>query len=179
MRHNGVAFPPDYEPRGITTTIKGRLVRLEPLQEEMLMAWAKKVGTPYVQDTVFQDNFLLSLREQWADLFTGVTIDDIDWSEMVAIAQAEKLANLPEEKRKEISAQRKILREELKVPHGSLQQEIEAARPRLPDWAIDGLHSLREIGNFALHPKKDQSTGDVVQADVTEAALTVALVTSA
>lgn len=113
-----MAFPPDYEPRGLTTTIQGKLVQLEPLQEEMLMAWAKKVGTPYVDDPVFQDNFLLSLRERWAELFANVKIDDIDWREMVAIAQAEKLANLPEEKRKELSAKRKIEREELKAKYG-------------------------------------------------------------
>lgn len=82
------------------------------------MAWAKKVGTPYVDDPVFQDNFLFSLREQWSDVFADVKIEDIDWREMVAIAQTEKLANLPEEKRKELSGQRKLLREELKAKYG-------------------------------------------------------------
>ncbi len=118
LRHNGVAFPPDYEPRGLKIKINGRVVQLEPLQEEMLMAWAKKIGTPYVEDPVFQENFLLSLREQWADLFADVKISDIDFSEMFKIAQSEKLANLPEEKRKELSAQRKIQREELKAKFG-------------------------------------------------------------
>lgn len=118
MRHNGVAFPPDYEPRGLSTTIQGKLVTLEPLQEEMLMAWAKKMGTPYVEDPVFQENFLFSLREQWADLFTDVTIEDIDWTELFAIAQTEKLANMPEEKRKELSLQRKKKSEELKEKYG-------------------------------------------------------------
>lgn len=121
MRHNGVAFPPDYEPRGLATTIQGKLVRLEPLQEEMLMAWAKKIGTPYVDDSVFQENFLASLREQWADLFRDVTIADIDWTEMVAIAQAEKLANLPDEERKRRSAERKQKTEELKAKYGHAQ----------------------------------------------------------
>ena len=118
LRHNGVAFPPDYEPRGLKTKINGRIVQLEPLQEEMLMAWAKKIGTPYVDDPVFQENFLLSLREQWADLFADVRISDIDFSEMFEIAQREKLANLPEAERKELSAQRKIQREELKAKFG-------------------------------------------------------------
>lgn len=113
------------------------------------MAWAKKVGTPYVEDTVFQDNFLLSLREQWTDLFTGVTIDDIDWSEMVAIAQSEKLANLPEEKRKELSTQRKLLREELKAKYGHAQvddHEVEIGAYLIEPPGIfmgRGLHPLR------------------------------------
>ncbi len=121
MRHQGVAFPPDYVSRGLSASIGGRLVKLEPLQEEMLMAWAKKVGTPYVDDPVFQENFLLSLGKAWPEIFAGVKIADMDWREMVAIAQTEKLANLPEEKRKELSAQRKIQREELKAKYGYAQ----------------------------------------------------------
>ena len=88
LRHNGVAFPPEYTPRGLETTIQGRLVRLDPLQEEMLMAWAKKIGTPYVDDPVFQENFLYSLSDSWPDLFGGIRIDDIDWQELLAIAQS-------------------------------------------------------------------------------------------
>ncbi|MCG3140299.1 MAG: hypothetical protein HDKAJFGB_01345 [Anaerolineae bacterium] len=118
MRHNGIAFPPEYTPRGLAVTIGGALVKLEPLQEEMLMAWAKKIGTPYVDDPVFQANFLFSLREQWSAVFAGVEIADIDWRELSAIAQSEKLANLPEEKRKELAAQRKIERAELKTKYG-------------------------------------------------------------
>jgi len=51
-------------PRGLDTTIQGKLVKLEPLQEEMLMAWAKKIGTPYVDDPVFQENFLWVVRQR-------------------------------------------------------------------------------------------------------------------
>lgn len=149
MRHNGVAFPPDYEPRELMTTIKDRVVILEPLQEEMLMAWAKKVGTPYVEDPVFQSNFLVSLREQWGDLDANVTIADFDLREMVAIAQSEKLANLPEEKRKELSAQRKLLRDELKAKYGHAQvddHEVEIGAYLIEPPGIfmgRGLHPLR------------------------------------
>jgi DNA topoisomerase-1 len=136
LQHNGVAFPPEYAPRGLVTTIQGRLVKLEPLQEEMLMAWAKKIGTPYVDDPVFQENFLYSLREKWPDLFMGVKIDDIDWREMVAIAQSEKLANLPEEERKRISAERKRVREELKAKYG---------HARVDDHPV-------EIGAYLIEP---------------------------
>jgi DNA topoisomerase I len=136
LRHNGVAFPPDYEPRGLIAIIKDDLVQLDPLQEEMLMAWAKKIGTPYVDDPVFQENFLYSLREKWADLFADVKISDIDWHEMHTIAESEKLANQPEEKRKEISAQRKLLREELKEKFG---------QARVDDHKV-------EIGAYLIEP---------------------------
>lgn len=149
MRHNGVAFPPDYEPRGLSTTIKGTLVKLEPLQEEMLMAWAKKIGTPYVEDPVFQENFLSSLRERSAELFADVKIEDMDWTEMFAIAQAEKLANMPGERRKEISLERKKKSEELKEKYGYAQ--VDDHRVEIGAYLIEppgifmgrGAHPLR------------------------------------
>lgn len=136
LRHNGVAFPPDYEPRGLSMTIRGRRVTLEPLQEEMLMAWAKKIGTPYVDDPVFQENFLASLRERWPDRFDGVTIADMDWTEMARLAESEKLANLPEERRKAVSAERKQLRDELKARYG---------HARVDDHEV-------EIGAYLIEP---------------------------
>jgi DNA topoisomerase-1 len=162
LRHNGIAFPPDYVPRGLSITIQGRLVKLNALQEEMLMAWAKKIGTPYVDDPVFQANFLASLCEQWSDVFAGVQIAEIDWREMVAIAQSEKLANLPEEKRKELSAQRKIQREELKAQYGYAQVD---------DHTVEiGAYLIEPPGIFmgrGAHPLRGRWKPRVFSYDVT------------
>ena len=43
---------------GISLVIRGVRRQLTPKQEEMAMAWARKKDTPYVQDAVFQANFL-------------------------------------------------------------------------------------------------------------------------
>lgn len=162
MRHNGVAFPPDYEPRGLIAIIKDEPVQLNPEQEEMLMAWAKKIGTPYVDDPVFQENFLFSLREKWPDLFTGVSISDIDWREMYAIAEREKLANQPEDKRKEISAQRKLEREELKEKFGTA---------RVDDHQVDiGAYLIEPPGIFmgrGAHPLRGRWKPRVYSHEVT------------
>jgi DNA topoisomerase I len=136
MRHHGIAFPPDYEPLGLLVMIQGIQVRLESLQEEMLMAWAKKIGTPYVDDPVFQENFMSSLRERWPGLFRGITIADIDFGEMLPIAEAEKLVNMPPERRKQVSAERKRAREELKARYG--------------DAVVDGI--TVEIGAYLVEP---------------------------
>lgn len=87
----------------------------------MLLAWAKKIGTPYVDDPVFQENFLASLREKWPAQFEGVPIEGIDWTELSAIAENEKLANMPEDRRKAVSAERKAKREALKEKFGHAQ----------------------------------------------------------
>lgn len=118
LRHNGVAFPPEYEYRGLTIKIKNERVKLTPEQEEMLMAWAKKKDTPYVLDSVFQKNFLGDLKTKLDPRFADITLDDIDFTELHAIAEREKTANLSEEERKKRSAQRKQEREELKAKYG-------------------------------------------------------------
>ena len=53
LQHNGIAFPPPFESKGITIKIKGEKVPLNLEQEEMVYQWAKKKDTPYVQEKVF------------------------------------------------------------------------------------------------------------------------------
>ena len=60
LSHFGVSFPEPYktDPRTDTLLIRGERIKMTPEQEEMAVAWAKKIGTPYVEDPVFQANFL-------------------------------------------------------------------------------------------------------------------------
>lgn len=126
------------------------------------MAWAKKIGTPYVDDPVFQDNFLVELGKAWPGIFTGVRITDIDWGELAAIAQSEKLANLPEDKRKELAAQRKIQREELKAKYG---------HARVDDHQVEiGAYLIEPPGIFmgrGAHPLRGRWKPRVYSYDVT------------
>ena len=62
--------------------IKNNPVPLDAEQEEMLIAWAGKLETPYVQDEVFQRNFVASLRRRWPDTFRDVELADIDFSDL-------------------------------------------------------------------------------------------------
>lgn len=71
-----------------------------------------------------------------------------------------------------------VLREVVGVKHGSLNTEIDAARTTLPAWIIDGLHQLRQVGNFALHPSKDALTGELMEPEPGEADLTIELVSA-
>ena len=119
LRHNGVAFPPPYDYRGLVVRIKNEKVKLTPEQEEMLMAWAKKKDTPYVLDPVFQKNFLNDLVAKLDPRFAGITLADIDFAELHALADREKTANLSPEEKKKRSAERKKEREELKAKFGT------------------------------------------------------------
>ncbi|HEX7589315.1 MAG TPA: hypothetical protein VF478_13445, partial [Anaerolineae bacterium] len=126
LRHNGVAFPPSFDHRGLTIRIKNEPFTLNVEQEEMLMAWAKKKDTPYVQDPDFQRNFLNDLKQALPERFADISQSDIDWTELHAIADREKTANLSDEEKKKRSAERKVDRETLKARYGiALIDEIE------------------------------------------------------
>ncbi|KAJ3443477.1 DNA topoisomerase [Anaeramoeba flamelloides] len=59
LSHNGVLFPPEYEPHGIKLLYKGQPVELTPRQEECATMYAKCIGqqcdTPLFKKNFFQD----------------------------------------------------------------------------------------------------------------------------
>jgi DNA topoisomerase-1 len=97
LEHNGVAFPAEYEARGFRIKIRGKTVELNAEQEEMAVAWAKKKDTPYVQDPVFAENFVKDFLKLFPPEFKGVTINDIDFSDIYAWVDKEKSVVLDKE----------------------------------------------------------------------------------
>jgi hypothetical protein len=64
-----------------------------------------------------------------------------------------------------------LLRGEAKVKPADLFSEIEEvlSRNTLPSHIADGLDAVRNIGNFAAHPIKSKSTGEIVPVEPGEA----------
>jgi len=64
-----------------------------------------------------------------------------------------------------------ILREKARVKHGNLASEIQQAidSGNLPSHICEAIDAIRNIGNFAAHPTKSQSTGEVVPVESGEA----------
>jgi hypothetical protein len=56
--HNGILVIEPPRPRGLSITARDEEVTLTQLQEEMAVAWVRKLGTPYVDDPVFEKNFM-------------------------------------------------------------------------------------------------------------------------
>lgn len=150
LKHNGVVFPPEYEPRDLRVRIgalrqaqgvvslpnRGKRVELSPLAEEMAFAWAKKIGTPYVEDPVFGENFLKDFSPLLPDEFRAAKIEDIDFVEFLRVIEEEKLKKLDKDYRKKLARQRKEKREALKARYG---------------WAeLDG--EPTEVGNYMIEP---------------------------
>jgi DNA topoisomerase-1 len=56
LLHNGLLIP-KYEAVGFEIFVKGKRRKLTPEQEEMAVAWVKKLSTEYVKDRTFKKNF--------------------------------------------------------------------------------------------------------------------------
>jgi hypothetical protein len=64
-----------------------------------------------------------------------------------------------------------ILRDIAKVKSSDLSKEIDEilARKELPPYLADALDAVRHIGNFATHPIKSKTTGEIVPVETGEA----------
>jgi DNA topoisomerase-1 len=133
--HNGVMVPPRYEAQGLSVKIKGEEHRLTPEQEERAVAWAKKIGTPYVEDPVFAENF----HEDFSELLGfKVLPGDVDYSDIYRLVEAEReyKKNLGKEEKKRLIEERKAVREANKERYGYA--------------LIDGERC--ELGNYMVEP---------------------------
>src|SRR6266571_6821843 len=118
LRHNGVAFPPAYEPRGLRINIRDETVGLSPDAEEMAYAWGKKRTTSYVQDPVFQTNFLSDFVKVLPPKFADAKYSEVNFSPVSEYLSKEELLRSDTELKKKVAAQRKELRLQLKEKYG-------------------------------------------------------------
>ena len=139
LQHNGILFPPNFETKKIKIKVKGEDVNLTILQEEMAYQWAKKKDAPkpgttekYVEDPIFQKNFLKDFTKTFNGKFKNLQYSDIDFSDAYKLVNKEKEVreSLTKEEKKSLAAKRKILREEMKEKYGKAVmdgQEVEVA----------------------------------------------------
>lgn len=151
LYHNGVCFPAEYVPEGLSIRVRGKRVQLSPLAEEMAYHLAKKRDTQYFNDSVFRSNFMLDFKKVLPEWCSDVSFDEIDFTEVFAKVDREKLEKLSmsKEKKKELSAQRKEMREKLKEKYGYVI--LDGNRLEIANWMVEppgifvgrGQHPLR------------------------------------
>jgi DNA topoisomerase I len=159
LEHKGVAFPPEYQSRGIGIIFRGERFILNHDQEELIYAWAKKKNTHYIQDPIFQSNFLIDLRALLPEKFRNIDfIKDIDFSEAFRLvdhenamkeAEIQRIKSLPKDEKKKISLQKKEERERLKAIYG--KAIVDGIEVEIANWLVEppglfmgrGQHPLR------------------------------------
>lgn len=171
LNHKGVAFPPEYQPRGIVVAVKGEKLSLNRDQEELIYAWAKKKDTHYVQDPVFQSNFIGDLKKLLPEKYKNIKITDIDFSVAYKLADEEKrmkdsekerIRNLPKEEKKKLSLAKKAERERLKTTYG--KAVVDGVEVDIANWLVEppGLFMGR-----GQHPMRGKWKPRVSPRDVT------------
>ena len=171
LEHKGVAFPPEYQPRGITISIRGERLSLNQDQEEIVYAWAKKKDTHYVQDPIFQQNFLSDLQKLLPQNHHNVTINEIDFSMAYQLAdkeraikehEKERYKSLSKEQRKSIAQAKKAERERLKAIYS--KAVVDGIEVDVANWLVEppGLFMGR-----GQHPMRGRWKPRVRPQDVT------------
>jgi len=159
LEHNGIAFPPEYQPRGISISIDGERLMLNRDQEELVYAWAKKKDTHYVQDIVFQSNYLNDFKKLLPEGFQHITsIKDVDFSEAFKLidhekkvkeTEIERIRNLSHEEKKKLLSAKRAEREKLKAVYG--KAIVDGIDVDIANWLVEppgifmgrGQHPLR------------------------------------
>ncbi len=158
LSHLGVSFPEPYktDPRTNTLLIKGERIQMTPEQEEMAVSWAKKIGTPYVEDPVFQANFLSDFLRLFPEKYRDSKISDI-----VFPILPEKV-ELSKEEKKALAAERKKRRLELKEKFGYAM--VDGVKTEIANWVVEppGLFMGR-----GQHPMRGHWKPRVTESDIT------------
>jgi DNA topoisomerase-1 len=135
--HNGILVIEPPEPRGLTIKARNREITLSQLQEEMAVAWVKKLGTPYVEDSVFARNFMTDFSKVLG-VKPVLKVDEVDFSEVISVVEEERTIkeNMTSEEKKADREERKMIREQLKEKYGHA--------------LVDG--ERMELGNYQTEP---------------------------
>jgi DNA topoisomerase I len=136
LEHNGVVFPPPYEPHGVPLTYDGVDVVLLPHEEEVASFFAVMKDTDYAQKEVFVKNFFEGFRRV---LKNGPNkhikeFKKCDFTKMYMhhLEEREKKKNISNEEKKKAKAEKDALEEKY-------------------TWAvIDGRRE--KVGNYRVEP---------------------------
>jgi DNA topoisomerase-1 len=135
--HNGIIVlqPPDFPEFEIT--LRGKVVSLNLLQKEMAVAWVNKLGTPYVEDSVFIKNFMRDFSKALG-INPILDIDEVDFGPVINFVEKERA-----KKEAMTKDERKVAREERKRRRAELKQKYGYA-------IVDGVRM--ELANYQTEP---------------------------
>ncbi len=155
--------PQAYDPKGFHILVKGEKIALKPEQEEMAVAWVKKLETEYVKDPVFVRNFFKDFCDALG-LKEVLEQGSFEFSEIVQFVTDErnrKLSMSKEEKRK-IAAERKAMREANKEKYA--YAEVDGQRVELGNYTVEPPCIFMGRGK---HPLRGRWKNGATESDVT------------
>jgi len=134
FHHNGVMFPPKYEPHGIPILYKGNRVQLTNEQEEYATIFARYIDTEYYKIDKFKKNFWKDWSKILGKEHIIKDLENCDFSQIYKsiLELREKKKNLTKEEKEEIKNIKEKNSEKYKVAY------------------IDG--KPQPVGNYVVEP---------------------------
>jgi DNA topoisomerase-1 len=161
LSHNGIIIP-KYEPKGFHILFKSKKIDLSPEQEEMAIAWVRKLGTEYAEDKVFIRNFFDDFCKALG--IGKASPEDFDFSEIIKFVEKDRETklNMPKEEKKKLAAERKVIREANKEKYG--YAIIDGQRVELGNYMAEPSSIFMGRGKHPLRGKwkKGATESDIV-----------------
>ncbi|KAM1281250.1 hypothetical protein FF1_022050 [Malus domestica] len=160
LKHNGVIFPPPYNPHGVKMLYNGKPVTLTPEQEEVATMYAVMKDTDYVQKETFRNNFWADWHKLLGKNHVIQKLDACDFTPIYDWYQNEK------EKKKQMSTEeKKALKEEkLKQEEKYMWAEVDGDKEKVGNFRVEPPGLFRGRGE---HPKSGKLKRRIRPSDVT------------
>ncbi|CAN6548121.1 unnamed protein product [Malus baccata var. baccata] len=160
LKHNGVIFPPPYNPHGVKMLYNGKPVTLTPEQEEVATMYAVMKDTDYVLKETFRNNFWADWHKLLGKNHVIQKLDACDFTPIYDWYQNEK------EKKKQMSTEeKKALKEEkLKQEEKYMWAEVDGDKEKVGNFRVEPPGLFRGRGE---HPKSGKLKRRIRPSDVT------------
>jgi len=163
LEHNGVLFPPLYEPHGVKFLYDREVVVLTPEQEEVATMYAAMIHTDYATKEIFRKNFMLSWRPLLKKTEEGKKVRDLSKCDFAAIV--DHLERQSQAKKELSSEQKKKIKEERDKAEASFTHAVvDGTKERLGNFRVEPPGLFRGRGE---HPKMGQLKARIYPEDVT------------
>jgi DNA topoisomerase-1 len=80
LEHNGVLFPPSYEPHGVKIKFKGEEMNLDAQQEELATFWAGLLNNDLSTKETTRKNFFKEFRKRLGERYALSSLEDFDFT---------------------------------------------------------------------------------------------------
>jgi len=161
--HNGIYISKLKHKQGLKVYVRDEPFKLTALQEQMAIAWVKKLETSYAEDTVFIHNFFEDFIKTF-DIDPNIDYREFNFSEIITYLQEEKhkKESLSREEVKRLRDERKKNRENLRERFG--YASVDGDRIPITNYVAEPSSIFVGRGN---HPLRGRWKEGPRQSDIT------------
>ncbi|KAG0742352.1 hypothetical protein G6F58_005853 [Rhizopus delemar] len=164
LEHNGVLFPPEYEPHNVKMKYDGKPITLSPEAEEVASFFAALLETEHAQNPVFQKNFFndwLQILKKDPNNPDIKEFSKCDFRPIFEKFQQEKEAKKQMSKQEKL---KKIKEEKAKIEEPFMTAIVDGRKEKVGNFRIEPPGLFRGRGS---HPKTGKLKTRVLPEQVT------------